>query len=77
MPRQSGNLCLINKKVLDTLNTFKENIIFLRGIRTWVGFKQTGIEYKEQKRVYGSTKFSFYNSFLLALDGFFLLHLYL
>ena len=71
MPRQSGNLCLMNKKVLDTLKTIKENIIFLRGLRTWVGFKQAGIEYKEQKRIYGSTKFSFYNSFLLALDGFF------
>ncbi|WP_435152066.1 glycosyltransferase family 2 protein [Candidatus Pelagibacter bacterium nBUS_44] len=71
MPRQSGNLCLMNKKVLDTLKTFRENIIFLRGLRTWVGFKQTGIEYQELKRIYGATKFSFYNSFLLALDGFF------
>ena len=71
MPKQSGNVCLINKKVIKTIKSFKENILFLRGLRTWVGFNQVGIEYAEKKRIFGLTKFSFYNSFMVALDGFF------
>jgi len=71
MPQQSGNVCLVNKKVLENIKNFKENVLFLRGLRTWVGFKQVGVKYEETKRIYGNTKFSFFSSLTLALDGFF------
>ncbi len=69
IPKNSGEFSLFNSKVLHHLLDFKESLIFLRGIRTWVGFKQTGIEYTRDKRKSGVAKFNFFGSFNLAIDG--------
>jgi len=42
----------------------------MRGLRSWVGFKQTGVEYERDSRYAGKTNFSFFGATVLALDGF-------
>ena len=69
MPKNVGEFCLIKRKVADVLLSMNENNIFIRGLRTWTGFKQTGIEYSRPDRFAGKVKFNFLNSFFLGLDG--------
>jgi polyisoprenyl-phosphate glycosyltransferase len=60
---------LIDKKVLDQVKNFKEYEPFLRGILSLVGFKHTLLEYLEDERVNGQTKYSFFKQISLALVG--------
>ena len=69
MPREAGEFSLINKKALEHLKKLNERNIFLRGLRTWIGLKQAGIKFDRLNRSKGNPKFSFYDSFILALDG--------
>lgn len=69
IPLDAGDFCLMDKKVVREMRRFKEDRPFLRGLRTWVGFKQTGIEYKRPGRLAGKSKYSFVKLFHLAIDG--------
>tara|TARA_B100000686_G_C16714515_1_gene931188 strand:- start:209 stop:1165 length:957 start_codon:yes stop_codon:yes gene_type:complete len=69
VPKKAGDFCLMKKKVVKTLNSLGEKNLFMRGLRSWVGFKQTGIEYERDRRYGGKTKFSFFGASALALDG--------
>ena len=69
VPKEVGEFCLINRKVIDHLIKFKEKNLFMRGLRSWIGFNQVGIEYNRLQRHKGKAKFSFYDSFVLGLDG--------
>lgn len=69
IPLDAGDFCLMDKKVVKEMRRFKEDRPFLRGLRTWVGFRQTGIEYKRPGRLAGKSKYSFIKLFRLALDG--------
>ena len=60
----------MNKKVVKSLNSLSEKNLFMRGLRSWVGFKQIGIEYERDARYAGKTNFSFFGATALALDGF-------
>lgn len=64
-----GEFCLISRKVVNHLLSLNEKNLFLRGLRSWFGFKQVKIEYNRLDRNNGKPKFSFYDSFVLALDG--------
>ncbi len=55
MPLYAGDFCLIDRKVADALNRFPERDRFMRGLRAWVGFRQTGIEYVRDERMRGET----------------------
>ena len=70
VPKKAGEFCLMNKKVVKNLNSLSEKNLFIRGLRSWVGFKQIGIEYKRDARYAGKAKFSFFAASALALDGF-------
>ena len=69
VPKEVGEFSLMNKKVVNHLINLKENNLFIRGLRTWLGFNQTGVEYNRLERNKGKPKFSFYESFILGLDG--------
>lgn len=69
MPTQAGEFCLMNQKVVKNILEFREKNLFIRGLRTWTGFKQTGIEYSRPERNAGKAKFSFLDAFYMALDG--------
>ena len=60
----------MNKKVVKNLNSLSEKNLFIRGLRSWVGFKQIGVGYERDERYAGKTNFSFFSATALALDGF-------
>ena len=69
IPQDTGDFRLIDKKVAETLASLPEHNKFLRGLSSWVGFKQTAFEYERQERVAGKTKYPLKKMIKLALDG--------
>jgi dolichol-phosphate mannosyltransferase len=55
IPLDAGDFSLIDRRVVDVLNLLPENNRFMRGLRAWVGFKQTGIPYVRPERMFGHT----------------------
>lgn len=71
MPLDSGDFSLMSRTVIDLINKMPEESRYIRGIRAWVGFKQVGIEYEREERIYGRTKYSINDLFQLAYNGIF------
>jgi len=69
IPQDTGDFRLIDKKVCDTISALPEHNKFLRGLGSWVGFKQIPFEYERQERVAGKTKYPLKKMLKLALDG--------
>jgi dolichol-phosphate mannosyltransferase len=69
IPLDSGDFCLMDRKVVDALKQLPERMRFVRGLRTFVGFRQTGIEYERSARASGRPKYSFKALISLAIDG--------
>lgn len=69
MPLDAGDFSLIDRKVAEVLKQFPERDRFLRGLRAWVGFKQTGIPYIRPKRMFGKTTNNFLKNFQWATKG--------
>lgn len=69
IPLDAGDFCLIDKGIVKILCSMPESDPFIRGLRSWVGYKQTGVEYDRQERFGGKTKYSFLKLLRLALDG--------
>jgi dolichol-phosphate mannosyltransferase len=67
----SGDFCLLSRRVVNILNEMPEDNRFLRGLRSWVGFKQIGLKYERDKRFAGDPKYSFSKLAKLAYDGIF------
>jgi polyisoprenyl-phosphate glycosyltransferase len=55
MPLDAGDFSLLDRRVLDAMNSLPENNRFLRGLRAWVGFRQTGVPYIRPERRFGKT----------------------
>ena len=55
IPLDAGDFSLIDRRVVNALNSLPENNRFLRGLRAWVGFKQTGVPYVRPERMFGRT----------------------
>src|SRR3990167_165475 len=71
IPLDSGDFCVMNRKVVEAINSLPERNRFIRGIRSWVGFKQIGIEYERAFRHAGESKYTVRKLFKLAFDGIF------
>lgn len=71
IPLDSGDFCLMDRKVVDVLNHLPEKIRFVRGLRSWAGFKQYGVEYDRDERKYGEPKYTFRKLVRLAFIGLF------
>ncbi|WP_165068378.1 glycosyltransferase family 2 protein [Paludisphaera rhizosphaerae] len=69
IPLDSGDFCLMDRRVVDVLTHLPERMRFIRGLRSFVGFRQTGLEYDRPSRVAGSSKYSFRRLVALAVDG--------
>jgi polyisoprenyl-phosphate glycosyltransferase len=59
VPLDAGDFSLIDRQVVNVLNRLPETNRFLRGLRAWVGFKQTGVPYVRPERMFGRTTNSF------------------
>ena len=64
-----GDFRLMSRRVVDQFKKLKEKDRFVRGLVSWIGFKQTGVPYIRDKRYAGETKFPYRKMFKFALDG--------
>lgn len=71
LPLDSGDFGMISRKALNYLNQMPEQNRYIRGMRTWIGFKQLGVEYERSARFAGTTKYSWKKLFELAYSGIF------
>ncbi len=71
MPKDSGDFCAMSRRAVDALKSLEERNQYVRGIRSWVGFVQKGVEYERDRRFAGETKYSLKKLFKLAYDGIF------
>ncbi len=69
LPLDSGDFCIMDRKVVDVLSSMPERNRFIRGLRAWSGFKQIGLTYERQARAAGEPKYNFRKLRRLALDG--------
>ncbi len=69
IPKDTGDFRLVDKKVIDVINTLPEHNKFLRGLFSWVGFEQYAFEYERQERFAGKTKYPLKKMLKLAGDG--------
>jgi dolichol-phosphate mannosyltransferase len=69
IPLDSGDFCLMDRKVVDTLKHLPERMRFVRGLRTFVGFRQTGIAYDRAAREAGKPKYTLRALVGLSVDG--------
>jgi polyisoprenyl-phosphate glycosyltransferase len=69
IPADTGDFRLMDRKVVNALNTMGEQHRFLRGMAAWVGFKQIGLPYDRDARFAGETKYPFRKMFKLAIDA--------
>lgn len=69
IPVDTGDFRLIDRKVCDVLRGLKEKNRFVRGLISWIGFRQTSIEYVREERFAGETKYPLKKMIKFALDG--------
>ncbi|HEY0003162.1 MAG TPA: glycosyltransferase family 2 protein [Pyrinomonadaceae bacterium] len=69
IPADAGDFCLMDRKVVNTLNSLPERNRYLRGLRAWVGFSQTHITFDRAPRFAGKPKYTFRKSLGLAIHG--------
>ena len=71
LPLDSGDFSLMDRRVVDVLNAMPERTRFVRGMRGWAGFRQSGVPCARASRFAGTTKHTYGTLVRLALDGFF------
>ena len=71
IPLDSGDFSMLSRRVVDYMNQMPEQSRYLRGMRSWIGFKQKGYEYNRDERQAGETKYSWKKLFELAFNGIF------
>ncbi len=69
IPLDAGDFRLMDRRVVEVLKSMPERDRFLRGMVSWIGFKQTPLHYARTERVAGSTKYPLRKMVLFALDG--------
>jgi polyisoprenyl-phosphate glycosyltransferase len=69
MPVDVGDFRLVDRQALDAFRSMRERRRYVRGMFSWVGFRQTGVLYKRPERFAGEPKYSFSKSLRLAVDG--------
>lgn len=69
IPQNVGDFRLIDRKVLEAFKTMPERDRFVRGMFSWLGFRQTAVEFHREARAAGVTKYSLKKMMRLASDG--------
>lgn len=70
IPIDTGDFCVMSRKAYTTLNQLPEINRFMRGLRSWTGYRQIGIRYERGERISGQPKYDLKKLINLALDGF-------
>ncbi len=71
IPLDAGDFSLMDRKVVDALNSMPERDRFIRGLRAWVGFRQTGVPYIRPERMFGRTTNNLWRNVRWAKKGIF------
>src|ERR1035438_888658 len=71
VPLDAGDFSLIDRKVMNALNQLPERDRFVRGLRAWVGFRQTGVPYVRPERMFGRSTNSLLANLRWAKKGIF------
>ncbi len=69
IPVDTGDFRLIDRKVCDVLSSLTEKNRYVRGLVSWVGFRQTAVRFHRQERFAGETKYPFRKMLKFAIDG--------
>ena len=69
IPTDTGDFCLMDRQIVDILNSMPERTRYIRGLRSWVGFEQTAIRFERNPRFAGEVKYTFSKSLALAING--------
>lgn len=70
IPKDAGDFSLLDREIVDWMLRFPERDMFLRGLRAFVGFKQTGVDYDRPERMFGRTTNSLLRNIGWAKKGF-------
>ena len=69
VPLDAGDFCVMDRAVVDVLRAMPERTRFVRGLRSWAGFRQTGYEYERHARQAGQPKYTLIKLMRLAANG--------
>ena len=69
IPENVGDFRLLDRKVVNAMRALPERNRFMKGLFAWCGFRQTSVEYERDERATGTTKFSYWKLWTLAVDG--------
>lgn len=69
IPTDTGDFCLMDRQVVNLLNAMPERNRYIRGLRAWVGFRQTAVRFERDPRFAGDVKYTFRKSFGLAVNS--------
>ena len=69
IPTDTGDFCLLDRQVVEVLNAMPERNRYIRGLRSWIGFRQTAIRFERDPRFAGEVKYTFRKSLALAING--------
>jgi len=69
IPVDTGDFRLMSRRAVDNFKQLREKDRFVRGLVSWVGFRQTGVYYARDKRYAGTTKYPFRKMLKFAFDG--------
>jgi glycosyltransferase involved in cell wall biosynthesis len=69
MPPNAGDFRLVDRRALNAFRSLRESNRYVRGMFSWIGYRQTGIPYRGVDRVGGTTKYTFSRMVKLAADG--------
>ncbi len=69
IPADTGDFCLMDRQVVDVLNSMPERNRYIRGLRAWIGFRQTAVKFERAPRFAGEVKYTFKKSLALAINS--------
>ena len=69
IPEDTGDFCLMDRAVVDQLNAMPERNRYMRGLRAWLGYRQTAVRFSRPPRAAGEPKYTFRKSLSLALSA--------
>jgi len=69
IPADTGDFCLLDRQVINLLNTMPERNRYIRGLRSWIGFRQTAVRFEREPRYAGEVKYTFRKSLRLAINS--------
>ncbi len=69
IPKDSGDFRLLDRRVVEVLKNLPERNLYLRGLVSYLGFKQAEVRYDREPRIGGASKFSFLHYLTLAIDA--------